>query len=255
MGSAPNVVIASVCMNRNGFLRKSAEEWRRFGLPMVIVDWSSAPPVRETLADVMEGVTIVEAPGKRFFHLAKSKNLSCRACRLLHPEAEYVLSFDCDVYAADPGAFFEKYPPRPDVFYVGGSGRPAAAAPGKPGRMRISLDERDEHRNRWATFGTFLAALPLLEEVNMNDERMEGYGGFDVDLYDRMEGAGASRRKFDFADLVHQPHAERTGNFREKKLSKSLSENLKLMDKMPRWDRTFEQERQRCIIDGREWVL
>jgi hypothetical protein len=232
-------------MNRNGFLLASVREWVKLPLPIVIVDWSSKIPVRETLSAYRDRITIVEAPGKEFFNSSKSKNLSYRAACRLHPETEFILSLDCDVYVANPDAFLASHRLEPDLLYVGG---PRGALPGEPSPLRSRASQTsDQLRNKWGTFGSFLCAMALLDSVNMFDERMEGYGVFDMDLYARIEATRARRRAFDEGALVHQSHVGRMDNFRDPDLWSSILDNVRLSRKV-KWGAADVQEKHACVV-------
>ena len=248
--SAPSsrLVITSICMNRNAFLRVAVEKWLPFGVPIVVVDWSSTEPVRETLRHFLDRVTVVEIPGKPYFDLSKSKNACWRAAKRLHPDLTHILNFDCDVHAHEPARFLKRYPLTANSFYSGGVHMRRVPVENATGDELRRLKEI--HRNRWATYGTFLAPFALLEAVNMNDERMEGYGMFDVDLYQRLQAHGALWHRIRFYDLFHQFHEDRTAHYAEKDLDASMAKNKEIMQAPARWSHAFEPERQQAWIDG-----
>jgi hypothetical protein len=246
-------VLVSVCMNRNAFLRVAAPEWSRLGVPLVIVDWSSTPSVRESLAAGAATATIVEVPGKDAFHLAKSKNLGLRAVRRLHPDAEAVLSLDCDVHVRDPGSFFARHPLDPDSFYAGGAGVPRLDH--APLGAGLPPERLEELRNRLGVFGSYYAPLARLEAVNGNNERMHGYGMYDVDLYERLAASGARRRVFAPDVLHHQPHGDRALHYREKDLDESLAANYRVFKAARPWGPAEAQEKFLVRIHGEEILL
>jgi hypothetical protein len=252
-----DTVITSVCMNRNAFLRVSVPEWLKLNMPIVVVDWSSAIPVRETLGEILrehgDRISIVEVPGKKFFDLSRSKNLSYRAVRHLHPAARNTLSFDCDVYVTRPAEFRRKYPSEARTFYTGG--RVATLSDRIRLRKAVPESEKTRIRNRLGTFGTFLCPLTLLEAVNMNDERMTGYGAFDKDLYRRLSLNGGRRGRIAYSDLLHQDHAERSVNYAEKDMEVSRAANHGIMNGPVLWDKSFPQEKQTVVINGEYLVL
>lgn len=251
--NADNTVITSVCMNRNTALRVSVEEWVKLGAPIVVLDWSSAEPVRETLREYLDKVTVVEVPGKSHFHLSKSKNTSYRAAKLLHPAAEYMLAFDCDVYVKNPAEFFTLYTPGDDRFYTGGiDERQINLRKYSGAELRR---QREVVRNRQGTYGTFFCRLSLLESVNMNDERMQGYGVFDTDLFERMRAGGAAWKRIPYRELHHQPHFNRTHEYGEKDLQAGMLHNRNIRKELPKWDTSFALEKQDVILNGRRFTL
>lgn len=175
-----SAVIATTCMNRQAFLEVSLPTWRALGIPIVVLDYSSARPL-----PAYPGVTVARVSGQPHFNIGKAKNTAVRAAREAHPEATHIFTLDCDIKITRPD-FFTLYPLRPDIYYQG-------ALP--------------------HTTGTAIYSVDAFEVANGYDERLIGYWSDEVDLYARLRflsGMGVRNMAW---GLEHQPHTDRWSNY------------------------------------------
>jgi hypothetical protein len=198
-------------------------------------------------------VSLIEVPGKAAYDNSRARNLALRAAQALHPGVLHVLSLDCDVVIRD-SAYFRSGPlcdertfHRGDVLVPG---------PGVSKLMHYASRLKPLRTlSNCGLIGSFRAPLDLLKRVNGFDERMSGYGFFDSDLYARLASLdGVRELKIGRGVLHHQPHAARTQNYREKDQGASMRRNARIV-RENRWDTTYRQEPQRCLVNGEEAVL
>lgn len=246
-------VIVSTCMNRNEYLLRSLPSWLGTGAPVVLVDWSSATPLRHAVGGLPRRVSLVEVAGKEVYDNSRARNLALRAAQTLHPEARYVLSLDCDVLIQKASYFHALTLRNPNVFQRGDLRIPG---PGVSKAMRYaSWLKPFRNLANCGLVGSFWAPLDLVRHVNGFDERMSGYGYFDNDLYTRMTSLGGAREmKIERGVLYHQPHAARTQNYKEKDAGASMRRNARIVRERS-WDTSFRQELQQCRVNGTERTL
>jgi hypothetical protein len=246
-GGGMNFVITSTCMNRNDFLLKSLPSWLRMNVPVVIVDWSSTPALRDALKNHLEKITLVEVPGKEFYNSSRAKNLAFRIARSRFPNARHILNLDCDVIVNEPAYFLQRADGSEDCYYRGWKQYPGWGV-SKLLRYASALTGREF--SNMGLIGSFMMPASILDKVNGYDERMNGYGIFDSDLYERVGALGGIREKrIPRKVLHHQPHGDRVSNYSVKSITRAMQEN-RLLSKVRRWDGCFEQERQACLVNG-----
>jgi predicted glycosyltransferase involved in capsule biosynthesis len=246
-------VLVSTCKNRNEFLLKSLPTWLKLNAPIVLVDWSSQVPLRETLAAHLDRVVIVEVPDKQHYHSSASKNLAVRAAHRMFPDATHVFHLDCDVLIKDSEYFLRRVELSQTRFYRGTFRYPVWSI---SKLMRyLSRFKRFETLSNVSLFGTFVAPFSLFNDVNGMDERMHGYGVDDVDLYQRFRRVGgAMQSNLRSSALYHQPHAGRMTHYREKSTEESIRKNVELA-RQRSWGPACPQEHHVCRVNGKTVTL
>ena len=220
-----NFIIATTCMNRSNYLLKSLPSWLSLKVPIVIIDWSSKTPIK--IDD--PSVHVIRVDNKTTYDTSRSKNLSFRICQKLYPSIKYVLSIDCDVEIDE---LFE-INPKPNTVY----------------RNDISFENEPNHKpdgkihnpDYWGKYGTFLTSFECLNRVNGFDERLSGYAGIDIDLYERLARIGVKTEFLKYDHLIHQTHDGRFDNYSIKSGPRSSRANNKIKWKKL-WDHTFKQD-------------
>lgn len=191
-GGRPGVSLVTCCMNRNANLMRALPSWLAQGevAEILIVDWSSTPPVAEDLraAGIADRrIRILRVEGEPRWVLTYAFNLGFRAAQF-----DTILKADADiVLAAD---FFARNRLE-DGALIAGNWRDAP--PDQP------------HVN-----GFFLVRKAALARVGGFNEHITSYGWDDEDLYARMVIDGIRRVNVAAGTIHHLPHsdAERTGH-------------------------------------------
>lgn len=187
----PGVSVVTCAMNRSDNLIRALASW----LPcpaideVVIIDWSSAIPVADRLAQ--EGIAdprirVIRVEGEPRWILSYAFNLGFRAAR-----HDRILKMDADILL-DPDFFARTA--LPEQGFVAGNWRLAEADQGYVN-------------------GFFYAPRAALAAVGGFNEYIRSYGWDDDDLYTRLTEAGFTRHDVDPALIWHQPHDDsaRTG--------------------------------------------
>ena len=174
------VTLCTTCMNRNTYLAQAIESWnfKQFHR-IIIVDWSSATPVIETLSRFknLKSVKVIRVEGQEVFHTPRARNLAVDFC-----ETPYVWLVDSDVKLTyDPLKKFVSLNPK--TFYRG-----SFFSTGAP------------------TTGTCLLPTEAFAKVNGFSEHIETLPGEDLDLYKRLKRSGLREKLFPFGSLRHIYH-------------------------------------------------
>lgn len=186
------VSLVSCCMNRESNLVKALDSW--LACPevseIVIVDWSSARPVRDVLDQAGIGdprIRVARVEGESRWILSFAFNTGFRLAT-----CERILKVDADIVVS-PG-FFSRNKLKPGHFIAG--------------NWRI-VEEEQAYVN-----GFFLAWKADLAAVAGFNEYITTYGWDDDDLYDRLIGVGRIRQDISGNTIHHLPHsdAERLGD-------------------------------------------
>lgn len=197
------VSLVAACKGRHEALARTLPSWMRVrcAREVVLVDWGSEPPLRDTAARAIAAVgrsdgaracvLLVRAPREARWALSRAYNLGLRLAR-----APVVAKVDCDTLAT---------PALVDAHLAAllgperRGGRSFLA-----GDWRLSADENEAHLN-----GVFVAPASAVRAVGGYDERLDAYGWDDSDLYERLETAAAVRRLPLLEGVArHLPHSD-----------------------------------------------
>ena len=178
-----SVSLTTGCMNRREFLAKALPTWTRTAVPneIVIVDWSSQESLRDLLP-LDPRIVVVRVTDQEHWNNAKCHNLEFRLAR-----GGIVLRLDSD-YLLGP-IFFPKHPLRDGAFYAG--------------NWQTVLDS-----DKKSLSGALYAHRADLYRVNGYNERLDGYGQEEDDLFDRLAETGLERLDVDLNTMDHIPHGD-----------------------------------------------
>lgn len=182
------ISIFSVCMNRNKNLLENIESWLTHPSvdEVVIVDWSSTTPVRETLKEFVdhEKLIIVRVHYQREWILTVSFNLAARfttRSTILKMDADNLLHRD----------FFQKHPLSEDtrIFYAGD--------------YKKATVESEKYLN-----GLLWIHRKHFFMVNGYNENITTYGWDDDDIKNRLSEQGLEEKCIHYDTVSNKQHSD-----------------------------------------------
>lgn len=219
------ISIVTVCMNRNANLEKAVKSWLKCKRvdEIVVVDWSSKVPVRETLAKIHDPrIRLVTCVGQKSWVLTSSFNLGIRMSG-----CSDVLKLDADITLDEK--FFDEHTLERGSFFAGD--------------WKRARNPNEQHLN-----GQLFARREHLFRVNLYDQRIQSYGGDDTDIVARLEELGLGRKPLNNDTISHLPHSDRERLGEVKKDCKfpgiagskevQIQKNLIALSKVPKWGRS-----------------
>lgn len=165
---------------------------------VILVDWSSSPPLRDTIDAIiatnlhsisnitLPDVHIIRVAGEPHWILSRAYNLAASLTKY-----DTLFKVDCDVSLHLDAILVHALPRNPPSFFAG-------------------RDSLARHENELYLSGQFIAPRSLFFEIGGYDERIQTYGYENVDLYQRLEAAGASRLNLSYDYLSHILHHQTT---------------------------------------------
>lgn len=180
MTPPPAADLVTTCRNRAEYLRASLPSWlaceqiRR----IVVVDFDSSTPVIKEL-DALSGerVTVVRVEDEPLWRIGRAINVGLGLV-----EAELVLKIDADVSIIELRPYLEAVANRDCLYFRGFS------------KLGTSS-------------GLFLASTTVMRSLGGYHDHMSGWGGDDIDLYERLKKQGFRRQFFhreSFQEQVQQ---------------------------------------------------
>lgn len=194
-------VICSV-MNRSDRVYKCIESWLAWSMcdDVVLIDWSSTPPVSEFPDN--DKLTTLRVENEKYFSLARSYNKGINASRndiVVKIDIDYVLT-SCDMLT--------------DLIHMN--------------NFNTHFVHGGGHGSNYMGFCIFNKK----HNIRYN-EQFQGYGFDDQDLYRRLQDTGIKKQKkiANLKDIIyHIPHgnALRVANYQDKYISNSTKQNKKI---------------------------
>lgn len=236
----PGVSLAAVCMGRHDTVKKTAPAWLAVeGVKeIVVVDWSSDPPLEPTIRSIPGGerIKIIRVNSEPRWVLSRAYNLAINATRYSH-----IIRTDCD-YHIDPG------------FVKAHSGimeetSEEAKKRGKhyfAGNYNLARNENEVHLNG----AVFIKRKDFLD-VGGYDERIQTYGWDDEDLYQRLGTAGFEKLNISYDHVSHVSH-DNTGRAQSgvKFVMVEIDLNSILLSKLKPWSKTIDTMTKYVDIKG-----
>jgi hypothetical protein len=182
------IAVTAGCMDRQEPLAQSLPSW--LALPeadhVVVVDWSSCSPLRESLAPHPK-LTVVRVDGQEYWHNSVCHNLELQVASALN--CDVVLRVDADVVVARD--FIASHPVLPKTFYA---------------LDCHSVPPHLEHKK--SLCGTLYTQVSDVLLVGGYNERLRQYGYEDEDLFGRLAATGLRWRQPHLDSLEHIPHSD-----------------------------------------------
>lgn len=159
MSRLPSVDLITPCRNRVEYLRKSLPSW--LACPqlqrIIVVDFNSTTPVIDSLGDLNgERVTVVQVEEEPLWRQGRAQNIGLGLAA-----SDLVLKIDADVATMDIRPYVERMAEEPGIFFKGFS-------------------------KRGTSSGLCLAPRRRMKAVGGFHDHMSGWGGDDVDFYQRL---------------------------------------------------------------------
>lgn len=257
--ASPGTSLIAACRNRQEILRKVLPTWAAVkGVDeLVLVDWSSSPPLADVVADVLLGerrVRVIRVEGEAQWVLSRAYNLAARAATRAD-----LLRVDCDYSLAPNFLARHVLPPSPSLMPPsadGGGGSSAessaadtgaseagtsltasalASAAFYSGHYEAARSENERHMN-----GALVVKRADLLAIGGYDERLQTYGWDDEDLYARLVAAGLVKRTIDYDAITHIPHGDRErAQASVRFVGVEIDVNALLLRGLPPWSSTL----------------
>lgn len=236
----PGVALAAVCMGRHETVKKTVPAWLNVeGIKeIVLVDWSSDPPLEATIRSIPGGerVKIIRVNGEPRWILSRAYNLAINATSYSH-----IIRTDCD-YHIDPGFVkahegIMKEPSEKEKQ----SGKHYFA-----GNYNLARNENEVHLNG----AVFIRRKDFLD-IGGYDERIQTYGWDDEDLYQRLGTAGFEKRNISYDHVSHVSH-DNTGRAQAgvKFVTVEIDLNSILLSKLDSWSKSSDSITRYADIKG-----
>eukprot|EP00184_Porphyridium_aerugineum_P003149 CAMPEP_0184695866 /NCGR_PEP_ID=MMETSP0313-20130426/3358_1 /TAXON_ID=2792 /ORGANISM="Porphyridium aerugineum, Strain SAG 1380-2" /LENGTH=1054 /DNA_ID=CAMNT_0027154393 /DNA_START=262 /DNA_END=3422 /DNA_ORIENTATION=+ len=219
--SPEGVSVVAVCMNRHSTLEKTLPTWLKVNnaREVIVVDWSSNPPLHDTLKSVLTQdprVRIIRVEGEDHWVLSRAFNIGMSMAR-----GEYILRTDCD------------YDVKPNIVEM----HPIAKEDKRfySGNWKKAKNENEVHLN-----GVVIIRRMDYWKVLGYDERIQTYGWDDEDLYTRLEHSGLERKDVDYQYVSHVQHDDKArAQTGVRFVEVEVDFNRVLLDKMDKWSPEF----------------
>lgn len=260
--ATPGTSLIAACRNRQDSLRKVLPSWAAVqGVEeLVLVDWSSSPPLADLVADVLpeeHRMRVIRVEGEAQWVLSRAYNLAASAATRAD-----LLRVDCDYTLAPNFLARHVLPPPPsslppsahgggDTAAEGSAADTAASAAGKAaagaatsltapalasaafysGHYGAARSENERHIN-----GALVVKRADLQAIGGYDERLQSYGFDDEDLYARLVAAGLAKRTIDYDAITHVAHGDRErGQASVRFVGVEIDVNALLLRGLPPW--------------------
>jgi hypothetical protein len=191
----PGTSIVAACMNRHASLNKTLPSWLALVniSEVVIVDWSSTPPLVESidfLSAAEQRVRVIRVENETSWVLSRAYNLA-----ILSATRRQIIRMDCD-YKVE-----REFLGVHDLSIQENAHRSAQNRVFYGGNFTLARDENEVHLN-----GAMLLWRSDFQSVGGYDERIQTYGWEDEDLFYRLERSGLRRESINYDYIAHVGH-------------------------------------------------
>eukprot|EP00737_Agarophyton_chilense_P002648 gb/GEZJ01003033.1/.p1 GENE.gb/GEZJ01003033.1/~~gb/GEZJ01003033.1/.p1 ORF type:complete len:763 (-),score=107.53 gb/GEZJ01003033.1/:408-2696(-) len=196
------VSLAAVCMGRHETLKKTVPAWLAVNEvdEIVLVDWSSEPPLEPIVRKIEGGdrIKIIRVDGEANWVLSRAYNLAINSTSYSN-----VIRTDCD-YEIGPN-FVTAH--KQLIRQAEEESTSSTAIEGTEekhyyaGNYNLARNENEVHLNG----AVFIRRKDFLD-VGGYDERIQTYGWDDEDLYNRLGEAGLQKKNISYDHVSHVKH-------------------------------------------------
>lgn len=217
------VCIVAACMNRHETLRKVLPTWLavRNVHQVVIVDWSSEPPLQGVLSASPKynsdaRIKLVRVNNESSWVLSRAYNLAVQ-----QSSCPYILRTDCDYALHQDILSVHDVKATANSFYTG--------------NWREARNNNEAHLN-----GAMVVKRNLFLSVGGYDERIQTYGWDDEDLYTRLEAKHLTRLNVSYDHVAHTPHDDASRAQSGVKFAQvQIDVNRILLEKLAPWSESI----------------
>ena len=229
----PGVSIIACCMNRHNTLKSVLHHWQKVDnvSEIVVVDWSSQPPLRSVVQHVAEAdprIRILRVEGETNWVLSRAYNLAARASSF-----DTLIRTDCD-YSLDQ-------------HFVSAHSLTAENPQFYAGNYNHARNENEVHLN-----GAVYIKRDHFLRIGGYDERIQTYGWDDEDLYTRLVASGLKRHNVSYEHVSHLPHDDAARAQRDVKFVQvEIDLNSLLLKHLPKWNASALLKNQWSVVDAK----
>eukprot|EP00178_Gracilaria_changii_P019212 TRINITY_DN55818_c0_g1_i1.p1 TRINITY_DN55818_c0_g1~~TRINITY_DN55818_c0_g1_i1.p1 ORF type:complete len:765 (+),score=95.90 TRINITY_DN55818_c0_g1_i1:345-2639(+) len=233
------VSLVAVCMGRHETLEKTVPAWLAVKdvNEVVLVDWSSDPPLEPIIRQIEGGnrIKIIRVDGEDSWVLSRAYNLAINSTsysNVIRTDCDYEIG--PDFVAAHAQLVHQSGEPEADVSATGGSDLKHYYA----GNYNLARNENEVHLNG----AVFIRRKDFLD-VGGYDERIQTYGWDDEDLYNRLGEAGLRKRNISYDHVSHIKHGN-AGRAQSgvKFAAVEIDLNSLLLEKLKPWSKDIQME-------------
>lgn len=246
-------------MNRHETLRNVLARWRAVSnvSEILIVDWSSNPPLRDVVEHVADGdprVRLIRVDGEDQWILSRAYNLAVRSTsfdKIIRTDCDYTIGENfVNVHDLNDHRDLPLDHPMEHILINGHTVRqPQTVSPQliQPrffaGNYQHARNENEVHLNG----AVYIKRADFLK-VGGYDERIQTYGWDDEDLYTRLVEAGLVKNDINYDHVGHVPHGDSSRAQKDVKFVQvEIDLNSLLLKHLPKWNSS--------AVDRHEWQL
>lgn len=240
----PGVSLAAVCMGRHETIKKTAPAWLAVnGVDeIVVVDWSSEPPLEPAIRSIPNGdrIRIIRVNGESKWVLSRAYNLAINATRYSH-----VIRTDCD-YHIQPNFVVAHRDLIDEDSKNSSENIQQSRLRYFAGNYDLARNENEVHLNG----AVFIKRKDFLN-IGGYDERIQTYGWDDEDLYNRLSNAGYKKLNISYDHVSHVSH-DNSGRAQSgvKFATVEIDLNSLLLAKLKPWSKSTGMETHYQEVKG-----
>lgn len=177
------------CKNRNQHVNISVESAIRCSsiFQLIIVDWSSDEPIKQTLQKGIDDsrIVIIRVDNEEHWSLSRAYNLAASFVK-----TRFILKLDCDVVVNSCSIIDEYASSCNDNQYFSGD-------------WKLARNQNEQHLN-----GVLFVQAQHWRAINGFDERISLYGWEDTDIHRRFSSINLEKESIHPDNFCHQEHGD-----------------------------------------------
>lgn len=235
------VSLVAVCMGREDTVKTTVPAWLKVKDvdEIVIVDWSSDPPLEPTIRGIpgADAVKVIRVNGEHSWVLSRAYNLAMNATGYSH-----VIRTDCDYEVGEDFVAAHRSLVEDDVAVVGDTATTQSEREQRDGKRyyagnyNLARNENEVHLNG----AVFIRRKDFLD-IGGYDERIQTYGWDDEDLYNRLGDAGLQKMNISYDHVSHVQHDNTVrAQSGVKFVAVEIDLNALLLSKLEPWQKNMD---------------